>query len=83
MYCPLCATALRSVDRQGTQIDHCPQCGGLWLDRGELDRIVQAEAIRALQAGYQQILAARRSREYDDCHEDRHFVEPLTLSNVA
>src|SRR5688500_61720 len=37
MQCPVCANPLRPVDRQGIEIDVCPQCRGVWLDRGELD----------------------------------------------
>jgi Zn-finger nucleic acid-binding protein len=65
MYCPLCAQLLQPVERQGVEIDHCPSCGGLWLDRGELDQLIQREAVRALLAGQQEILRSRRNREYD------------------
>jgi Zn-finger nucleic acid-binding protein len=33
--------ALTIADRQGVEIDFCPQCRGVWLDRGELDKIVE------------------------------------------
>lgn len=41
MNCPVCETELRPTDRQGIEIDYCPQCRGVWLDRGELDKIVE------------------------------------------
>jgi Zn-finger nucleic acid-binding protein len=43
--CPVCpdATLLMS-DRQGVEIDYCPNCRGVWLDRGELDKLVQLSA---------------------------------------
>ena len=41
MKCPRCETALSISDRQGIEIDFCPQCRGVWLDRGELDKIVE------------------------------------------
>jgi len=31
-------------DRQGVEIDYCPQCRGVWLDRGELDKIIERSA---------------------------------------
>jgi hypothetical protein len=31
-------------DRQGIEIDYCPECRGVWLDRGELDKIVERSA---------------------------------------
>ena len=40
MPCPVCAVPLVMSDRQGVEIDYCPQCRGVWLDRGELDKII-------------------------------------------
>lgn len=40
MKCPICNVDLLISDRQGVEIDHCPQCRGVWLDRGELDKIL-------------------------------------------
>ena len=37
------------ADRQGVEIDHCPKCRGVWLDRGELDKIIE-RSIQAQQA---------------------------------
>jgi hypothetical protein len=45
MKCPACTTAdLLMSERQGIEIDYCPQCRGVWLDRGELDKIVERSA---------------------------------------
>ena len=42
MKCPSCPdTALLMTDRQGVEIDYCPQCRGVWLDRGELDKLIE------------------------------------------
>ena len=41
MKCPTCDVALLMTDRQGIEIDYCPQCRGVWLDRGELDKIIE------------------------------------------
>ena len=41
MQCPVCSVALTMSDRQGIEIDYCPQCRGVWLDRGELDKIIE------------------------------------------
>lgn len=41
MNCPNCTTQLSLADRQGIEIDYCPQCRGVWLDRGELDKIIE------------------------------------------
>ena len=44
MKCPSCNVDLLSTDRQGVEIDFCPQCRGVWLDRGELDKIIEKSA---------------------------------------
>ena len=41
MKCPIDSTDLTISDRQGVEIDFCPQCRGVWLDRGELDKIME------------------------------------------
>lgn len=41
MKCPACDVTLVMTDRQGIEIDYCPQCRGVWLDRGELDKIIE------------------------------------------
>lgn len=45
MKCPSCSTELKMSDRQGVEIDYCPGCRGVWLDRGELDKIIGRSAI--------------------------------------
>ena len=40
MQCPVDQTTLVMTDRQGVEIDYCPQCRGVWLDRGELDKVI-------------------------------------------
>ena len=48
MKCPSCTdTALVMSDRQGVEIDYCPQCRGVWLDRGELDKLIERSATMA------------------------------------
>ena len=44
MQCPVCRVPLSMSDRQGIEIDYCPQCRGVWLDRGELDKIIERSA---------------------------------------
>lgn len=48
MKCPTCTeVALVMADRQGVEIDYCPQCRGVWLDRGELDKLIDRSVIVA------------------------------------
>ncbi len=49
MKCPTCTDiALVMADRQGVEIDYCPQCRGVWLDRGELDKLIERAAAAPL-----------------------------------
>ena len=41
MNCPNCNETLVMSDRNGIEIDYCPKCRGVWLDRGELDKIIE------------------------------------------
>ena len=42
MQCPVCPdTLLAMTERQGIEIDYCPKCRGIWLDRGELDKLIE------------------------------------------
>lgn len=45
MLCPVCHTGLSMSDRSGVEIDFCPSCRGVWLDRGELDKIIERTAV--------------------------------------
>lgn len=45
MKCPVCSDeSLVMTERQGIEIDYCPKCRGVWLDRGELDKIIERSA---------------------------------------
>lgn len=45
LQCPTCeGTTLVAVDRNGVTVDACPRCRGIWLDRGELDKLIELEA---------------------------------------
>ena len=48
MQCPVCqSVSLVMSERSGIEIDYCPQCRGVWLDRGELDKIIDRTAPQA------------------------------------
>jgi len=44
MACPVDGATLVMSERQGIEIDYCPTCRGVWLDRGELDKIIERSA---------------------------------------
>lgn len=45
MTCPSCHAPLVIVDRHDVEIDYCPDCRGVWLDRGELDKIIARSGV--------------------------------------
>ncbi|WP_424965960.1 MULTISPECIES: zf-TFIIB domain-containing protein [unclassified Dinoroseobacter] len=57
MKCPIDGTELVMTDRSGVEIDYCPSCRGVWLDRGELDKIIE----RSVPAS-----APKPTRDFDD-----------------
>jgi Zn-finger nucleic acid-binding protein len=64
MKCPTCQEVdLVISDRQGVEIDYCPKCRGVWLDRGELDKIIERSAA----------IAAPSSRVRED--DDRRYED--------
>jgi uncharacterized protein len=44
MQCPVCDEKLRAIERSGIEVDICPGCKGLWLDRGELEKLIALES---------------------------------------
>ncbi len=66
MQCPIDGTQLVMADRQGVEIDYCPQCRGVWLDRGELDKIIdrstQAAPPPPPGGGYEQPRGKKKKR---------------------
>ena len=76
MKCPVCDVTLSISSREGVEIDFCPQCRGVWLDRGELDKILDRVAATAPAPGYD--ARADRDRSDDrprggDRYEDRRY----------
>lgn len=66
MKCPACKDVdLVMSERQTVEIDYCPRCRGVWLDRGELDKIIQRSE-RDLE------MDDRPPRTYDREHESKH-----------
>ena len=72
MKCPVCPdSTLVMSERQGVEIDYCPQCRGVWLDRGELDKLIDRAAgpVAAVPPPQQQ---PRPPRQPDFVDSDHH-----------
>lgn len=63
--CPVDGATLVPVERSGIEIDHCPSCRGVWLDRGELDKIIERSAAQASAPAAEPYRGDQRPR-YDD-----------------
>ncbi len=73
MNCPACQVDLVMSERQGIEIDYCPKCRGVWLDRGELDKIIEKNmAEQAPQPRYQEPPRNPEPR-YQDSHPQRGY----------
>lgn len=73
MQCPNCNETLVMADRQGVEIDYCPKCRGVWLDRGELDKIVERSADYAPRQDYEGSRDGNYGKpQYDDDYYKKH-----------
>jgi Zn-finger nucleic acid-binding protein len=71
MMCPNCDAELKLSDRQGVEIDYCPKCRGVWLDRGELDKIIERSG------SYNEAPRSQNNerRDYDEDDRDPRYYE--------
>jgi uncharacterized protein len=75
LICPACKTDLLMSTRQNIEIDYCPKCRGIWLDRGELDKIIERSAQIIEPDSEPKPERPERDRYEDrsrDKYEDRH-----------
>lgn len=69
MKCPVCESVdLTMSERKGVEIDYCPKCRGVWLDRGELDKIIEQSGV-AEQPGFKE----KRYDRHDDDDHKKHY----------
>ena len=77
MNCPKCNVLLQMSQRQGVEIDYCPQCRGVWLDRGELDKIIERSTMETPQRGTRETYHQDDDHRYDEHsghgHDKHHY----------
>lgn len=66
MKCPVDNSVLLMSDKFGIEIDYCPECRGVWLDRGELDKIID-------KSSYDQLGSAKGNRNDNYRINDQHY----------
>ena len=69
MKCPKCNITLLMSEKQGIEIDYCPDCRGIWLDRGELEKIIERTA--SMEVGSDQQSRPLRDEHYKN--HDGHY----------
>ena len=74
MKCPVCKVDLTMTERQGVEIDYCTQCRGVWLDRGELDKIIERSYAKVAETRLDRSPPESYRGAYDDrdAHHDHH-----------
>ncbi len=83
MKCPTCAdSTLTMADRQGIEIDYCPQCRGVWLDRGELDKLIERAAPSAAPANTARSQPGFVDSDYPSAHGQHGRRRKSWLSEI-
>lgn len=76
MNCPVCSITLTMSERQGVEIDFCSKCRGVWLDRGELDKIIERASSKMTFRPPKQERKDDRHEQYGkdrDLYEDKYY----------
>ena len=73
MNCPVCNIALTMSERQGVEIDFCSKCRGVWLDRGELDKIIERASSEITPIPPRQEREDDRRESHFDKNRDRYY----------
>jgi Zn-finger nucleic acid-binding protein len=76
MKCPKCNVTLLMSEKQGIEIDYCPDCRGIWLDRGELEKIIEktgAQEFKPEDNYRQQLIEPGRHDDDDDNHDSNRY----------
>lgn len=88
MKCPIDNADLLMTSREGIEIDYCPQCRGVWLDRGELDKLIeravagQAPAARQPEPPRQDYRPEQRYKDKDDDYDHRRKKRGSFLGDI-
>lgn len=76
LLCPACRVSLVMSERSGIEIDYCPQCRGIWLDRGELDKIIERSARESAPAPQQPQQQGYNQPHYQQSQPQQQYQQP-------
>ena len=84
MNCPTDGTRLEMSERSGIEIDYCPSCRGVWLDRGELDKIIERneQSVRPRDDDYRRDDDRRDDNRRDDYRPQKKKKKTSFLSEL-
>jgi Zn-finger nucleic acid-binding protein len=77
LLCPNCGVGMREVERRGVVLDVFPQCGGVWLDKGELEKLLSQA--REVERHYEEEREAYRRKEGKPYKKKKGFLEFFDL----
>ncbi|GAB4547229.1 MAG: zf-TFIIB domain-containing protein [Anaerolineae bacterium] len=83
MNCPIDGTELVITNRANVEIDYCPKCRGIWLDRGELDKIIERSAAEHAVAAPSDRPYREEMRDDDDDYRRERHEKPKKKSFLS
>jgi len=87
MQCPIDGSNLVMTEKQGIEVDYCPKCRGVWMDRGELDKIIERSAANVpnfeAPAPQHRTASPSHDRQYEgERHDPRHRKRKSFLGEI-
>jgi Zn-finger nucleic acid-binding protein len=82
MKCPVDDTELAMSERQGIEVDYCPKCRGVWLDRGELDKIIDRSAAEDSRSKFTEETRQQPKYRDDDRKHERPYKKKSLLGDL-
>lgn len=75
MKCPVDGRELLLTDREGIELDYCPECRGIWFDRGELDKVIERTNLQLAAASVPRDRSDKYEK-YDKREKNEHYEKP-------
>jgi Zn-finger nucleic acid-binding protein len=80
--CPVCSVELEFTDRQGVRLDQCPNCRGVWLDRTELDKVIERSCAEATKPEPSGAIHMGATEEWSHLHSGHAVKQRGFLSDL-
>ena len=80
MNCPVCNVKLQMADRQGVEINYCPECSGVWIDRGGLDKLIARSGVHTSASRFSE--GDREQHKHGKYHESERSHRKSFFSDL-